>query len=297
VGLSAQLERPKPAQLVREEKAETRVPWWLYPQVLSFDAPLVAVCWQWLLARSFHAGIAAATLTITGICVWMIYAVDHFLDVRRGAAYSARHRFVQEHRRGFLLSLIGMFATAAVLVWQIPAAIRNAGMALTAVVTVYLLVVHLGGERVRRYWPKEVAIGLVFGAGSSLATWSGGSAWRRAWPEILLFAALCTLNCAAVDCWEWRADRVLLRYPHRITRWLARHFYGACLVVLVAALVAAVVAALVAQNHSGNPAACALAISSALLLAVAALRRRLSPDLARLLADAVLLTPLIFLVR
>jgi hypothetical protein len=180
-------------------------------------------------------------------------------------------------------------AIVAALAFRLPASVRNAGCALAAIVACYLLIVHLGSERLRRSWPKELAIGLVFGAGSSIATWSSGFALRRAWPEIALFAALCTLNCAGADYWEWRSDRLLLRYPHRLTRCLGRHFYYACFIVFVLAWIP--------QSGALNPVAFAVALSSMLLMLMAAVQESLSPSLGRLLADAALLTPLLFLAR
>jgi hypothetical protein len=265
---------------------ERRFPLWLYPQVLSLDAPAIAVAWQWLFAKTFHVTIGASILFVTGACVWMIYAADHLLDVRSGATYSARHRFMARHSRWFVASAIWVFASAAVAAWRFPLAIWVGALELTAAVGIYLGFVHLLGDRVRHHWPKEFVIGAVFAAGSTIATWTSA---RGAWPAILLFAGLCTLNCCAVDYWEWQGNGVLLRYPHTMTRWVARHFMW-CAVGLLAAAV--VVFALV-----GTMIPIAVSASVLLLMLVNGRRRWLSPEAIRLLADAALLTPLLFLPR
>jgi len=259
----------------------------LYPQVLSLDAPAVAVCWQWLFAKTFHVSIGPAALLVTAACVWMIYAADHLLDVRGGAIYSVRHRFMARHSRSFLGAAVAVFIAATLASARLPLSIWRGAVELTAIVGVYLALVHCGGEKVRRYWPKEFAIGAVFAAGSTIATWSSGA--RHVWPEIALFAASCTLNCCAVDYWEWQTNHVLLRYPHGLTRWVGRRF-ATCAVAIIA--VGGLLLAFAPSEVIG-----AVIASMLLLLFVARKRGRISPEVAHLLADAALLTPLLFLLR
>ena len=62
--------------------AEHRKPLWLYPNLLSLDAPLVAVAWLHVFARTwrldYHPWEAYVTL---GLAVWVIYVADRLLDV------------------------------------------------------------------------------------------------------------------------------------------------------------------------------------------------------------------------
>ena len=266
---------------------EPSLPVWLLPQVLSLDAPTVALVWQWFFAKSFHVRVGSAVLFVTAACVWMIYAADHLLDVRSGAIYSSRHRFLAKHQRTIWAVAVIVFGSASVVSWGFPLSLWLGALELTAIVGVYLGIVHLLGAMTHRYWPKEFAIGVVFAAGSSIATWT--QTGRDAWPEILLFAGLCSLNCCAVDYWEWQADGILLRYPHWMTRLVARHFV-ACAAGLMGA------AALVfAFHHTAVPVAVIACVL--LLIALNGGRHSLSSELARLLADAALLTPLFFLLR
>ena len=262
-------------------------PLWIYPQILSLDAPAIAVAWQWMFAKTFHVLLNSAMLFVTAACVWMIYAADHLLDVRGGAIYSSRHRFMAQHSRALVGTALIVFAGAAMGARRFPFAIWLGAIELTVVVGVYLGIVHVLGDRVRRYWPKEFVIGAVFAAGSSLATWTSPA--ERVWPAVLLFAALCTLNCCAADYWEWQANSVLLRYPHRMTRMVARHFGWFAGALLIAG------SAAFAFTHSNI--ALATALSTVLLIALNSRRRSLSHELVRLLADAALLTPLLFLLR
>lgn len=49
-------------------------PPWLWPNLLSLDAPVVAVAWQWLFARVFGADLPAVFHLILGLSVWCIWA-------------------------------------------------------------------------------------------------------------------------------------------------------------------------------------------------------------------------------
>src|ERR1700743_2499077 len=103
MGVSAQLERPHQMAATSGKARTAPVPIWLYPQVLSLDAPLVAASWQWLFAKSFHVTLSPFVLGLTAACVWMIYIADHVLDVRGGLVCSTRHRFVRKHTRLIML--------------------------------------------------------------------------------------------------------------------------------------------------------------------------------------------------
>jgi hypothetical protein len=274
---------------VRASAAGAAIRWWLFPQVLSLDTAAIAACWQWLFARTFHVPVTSAVLFVTAACVWMIYAADHLLDVRHGAIYSARHRFIARHSRAFVVTAVVVFTIAAIVASGFPLSIWRGAVELTTIVGIYLAVVHCGRENVRRWWPKEFAIAAVFAVGSSIATWSSGLVNWRVWPSITLFAAVCTLNCCAVDYWEWQTNRVLLRYPHRATRWVARHLrWCAAATIAVCSLVMLLTPSVIIL---------AVLLSTLMLMAVAARHTSLSPELARLLADAALLTPLLFLFR
>ena len=57
-----------------------RSPFWLLPNLLSIDAPLVAVAWMWMLAQALrveyipHDGlVGASTLYLVCVCVRSAY--------------------------------------------------------------------------------------------------------------------------------------------------------------------------------------------------------------------------------
>jgi hypothetical protein len=50
----------------------SRIPWWLWPNVLSLDAPLVAVLWQAALAKVHHVAIMPGLHVALFLAVWLI---------------------------------------------------------------------------------------------------------------------------------------------------------------------------------------------------------------------------------
>ena len=58
----------------------------LWLTVLSLDAPAVAVLWQLLFARSFHARLGASVTILLALVVWLIYVADRVLDALKAPA-------------------------------------------------------------------------------------------------------------------------------------------------------------------------------------------------------------------
>lgn len=259
--------------------------------LLSLDAPTVAVLWAWSFARATHVEATTASLAVLGIGTWLFYIADRLLDGRAGADESElheRHRFHASHRRAFLTA--GVAASAALLpaIAKMPAAARREDALLFGVTTLYFLAAH--GRRLRSRFPREVVVGLVFACACAVPAWSQSTATHAELRWLVpLFAALCWLNCRAIHVWE-RPETAAHRF-----------------VVSVPALSLAALAA-VFLAVTGNPGAlrlaAAVAASAMLLFALDRDRRRalnkqlpaLSPLALRILADAVLLTPLLLLI-
>ncbi len=82
-------------------KSRTRA-WWLWPNVLSLDAPLVALAWQEAFAQVMAVELGAAQRVLLAVCTWLAYSGDRLLDARRlpdGPVDSARHAFARKHAR------------------------------------------------------------------------------------------------------------------------------------------------------------------------------------------------------
>ena len=66
---------------------------WLWPNLLSLDAPIVALLWQLLFIRCFHGSLGVLPAVLLAIAVWLIYVADRMLDAWRGLTKQPRHEF------------------------------------------------------------------------------------------------------------------------------------------------------------------------------------------------------------
>ena len=110
---------------------------WLWPNLLSLDAPLVALLWQILFIRCFHAGGPASSSVLTSALlvsvVWLIYAADRALDAWRGSGLRPRHEFYRRHWRTVLPVWIVVLGATAWLAWtSLPRELFERGGALFA---------------------------------------------------------------------------------------------------------------------------------------------------------------------
>lgn len=91
-------------------------PWWLWWNILSVDAPMVAVVWAALFARVSGGRLSAVEASALVLSVWIIYVSDRLLDgwtARNRAELQERYLFCERHR--FALAGLVMAATAVVL--------------------------------------------------------------------------------------------------------------------------------------------------------------------------------------
>jgi hypothetical protein len=246
---------------------------WLWPNLLSLDAPLVAVLWQVLFARCFHASVNVLAAVLLMLAVWLIYSADRVLDAWHGSSRLPRHEFYRCHWRAVLPVWSAILATAGWLAWTaLPPPLFWEGLILSAAVILYFGAVHLSPAEFRRKWPKEAVVAVLFALGATVATWDQVRSVVDV-ETILLFSCLCWINCVAIDQWESGRSR----WP----------IGAASLGVGMAAVV------LLHQHRpvlSGAEAASALAF---VLLDRG--QNRFTADTLRVLADVALLSPILFL--
>ncbi|HXD91029.1 MAG TPA: hypothetical protein VNU00_08210, partial [Candidatus Binataceae bacterium] len=90
---------------MRRSEAAT-VPFWLWPTILSLDAPTIAIVWLALFAAVFRVDPGWPVLTALGLWVWLIYVADRLLDGLKQPPSNGevlRHRFYRYHRLPVLL--------------------------------------------------------------------------------------------------------------------------------------------------------------------------------------------------
>jgi hypothetical protein len=242
---------------------------WLWPNLLSLDAPLVAVLWQILFARCFHAEVTPTAAVLLVLAVWLIYAADRIFDAR-GKSKLPRHEFYRRNWRVVAPVWIAGLGTAGWLAWtRLSSDLFERGMLLAAAVGLYFALVHLAPPR---SWPKEAAVAVLFALGASLTTW-GQVRSPVDVATILLFSCLCWINCAAIEKWE-----------RRDARWP---------VGFAAICVAAAAAVVFCMQRPVLGSAEGLSAVAFVMLDRAG--SRFSRDALRVLADVALLSPIFFL--
>ncbi len=138
------------------------VPWWLWPNLLSLDAPLVAVAWLWLMATTLSIQIPEPwwCYGILAAAVWAIYVIDRLLDgmsVGDPQSITARHRFYRSRR-----SLFAILAVAAggVAVWgalfHAPSDLLRYGVMAGFVTAFYLM--QSAGARLRNATINRISV-------------------------------------------------------------------------------------------------------------------------------------------
>lgn len=253
-----------------------RPPVWLWFNLLSLDAPLIALVWQDFVARCYPTVLHLTGRVVLGLTVWAIYLADRLLDVRypASAAESIRHQFYRRHRV-FAQALFGVVVSVDVLVtslWLRPA-VFDGGLLLTAGVVAYLAAFPLTRWGANT-WKKPIAA-LLFTAGTFLIAWTGaGHPVRQlTWPAAA-FCALCLGNLLMIEHWSRETARQTRSIPRA---WVWLLLLGLCLAG--------------ARSSSWFT---AIICSGAGLYALARWGREISGDARCVLADALLLTPLLF---
>jgi hypothetical protein len=266
---------------------------WLWPSILSLDAPLIAVSWQLLLARALHLSVNPLEPLVLGLSVWFVYLADHLLDALRPPAAAwepARKAFYRHHFHGASVAAAALAVAILLLAYR---ALRPgtfyAGVALSAAVLLYFALVHLAPGRRRTRWPRELVVALLFTLGTILAIWTRSQrSGLLAFPALLL-ALLVWVNCCAIETWEWqRSGRLPASAPHASTQWASRHLRSLSLVIMALALLASL--------FQSPPAFSAATLLSGFAFYLLALwQPRLHMNLLPVAADLALYTPLLFL--
>ena len=269
---------------------------WL--NIVCLDAPLVAIAWQWLFARSFHVDVSASARGALFLTAWLIYLIDRLADslsLPDGSARSLRHDFCLRHTKlwiGFALTIAVL--DAIIVFWRLDHDVFLFGALLGGGALVYLTLNHA----FNRLWEivplKEIAIGFLFAAGTLVVLMpqflfaSSGTERSTGAVAGFLFAALCSLNCMSIAVWERDLDRS--QGKHSIaTRWTAVGFWvrASCIVLAAAAFGLGVFD----QRLLGL--ALCLAVSAVLLAILNSIA--IQQDERTALADLVLLTPVVLL--
>jgi len=244
-------------------------PIWLWMNLLSLDAPLVALVWQDFLARCYGTQLLPQGRTVLGLTVWAIYIGDRLLDVRGLATGEEprHHRFYREHKRAWCAVLAGVVVIDAICTffWLRPAVFIH-GLFIAGASVAYLAVFTGTGRR-WAFW-KKTAAALLFSSGvflvAAVNTPAGTYSLARPWAA---FTVLCGANLMLIDLWKNKLN--------------TGNVAAAILICGTICL-------------GGGKLHLALMLSFFLLAGIAYGAGKLSLEARRVLADVALFTPLIF---
>ena len=270
-------------------------PWYLWVNLLSLDAPAVALAWQDMFARSLHVPLGPVPRVVTAGCVWLAYAGDRLLDgsvISYDSLVTPRHRFARLYRQplaviwGLVLSIMTYCAFGL-----LRSELIHSGIVLSVLVVAYFAVVHWPGRRTRLPAFKEGCVAALFSVGSvTFVMAKMGHVTLALVPPVLFWLSLCFLNCAGIGCWEKNRDAVQRQESLALqTPGFSRHFASVALWVAAAA----VVAGLLPFSEGIRPVYFSVAASSLMLAALDRFRSVFEIDALRVGADLALLTPLL----
>ena len=242
---------------------------WLWPNLLSLDAPFVALLWQILFARCFHARVDPLPSILLVLAVWLIYAADRTLDAWTESSLLPRHQFYRRHWKTLLPLWILVLAAGSALAWmRLTPELFLSGLALGAAVVLYFALLHLGIFQKT----KEAAVAVLFALGATLSAWPNIRSAVDV-EAIVLFSCLCWINCVAIEHWEGES-----KWP----------------IAAAAGFVA--LAAVILLVFSSRPIlGGAVAASALAFVLLDRARQHFSRDAMRVLADVALLSPLFLL--
>lgn len=276
-----------------------QIRWWLWPNLLSLDAPLVAILWDLLFARCLGARVRPVAVATMALWVWLIYASDRLLDGLQAAnsleGETPRHRFYRINRAAIVPWLAAGLAVALVLsASQLRFRLFLYGIPLGLLVAAYFVIVHRRPRALQNYWPKELAVAILFAAGALLPVWAnltvGGMSLVA--PGMLLIGIL-WMNAVGIERWEARLG-THDESCHRpgLTGLIAGHLgtAGFAIVIISVLLISSG-----AISMREQPLYASIITSAIALAGVDRLHGSVERDALRVLADAALLTPLLFL--
>lgn len=269
-------------------------PLWLYPNLLSLDAPLVAVAWLHVFARTWRQYLPWQFYASLGLAVWAIYAADRLLDVSlRGGAdprLEERHEFHRRHRKVFRAAILAAVVLATAMV-------------VTTMPTTIYIHLLLGGVLVAGFFGlsmlssqnpdevphlKNILAGVTFAFGTAICAhiYRGyGIDDLVTSREFLSFALLCVLNISAIDLWEHAAHAadIEIKASDELALTLPLTLLGG----------AALGFAVMDGNQAVRPFFYAILTGAALLHMLNRSRARFSIEALRVLADVALLVPVL----
>lgn len=266
----------------------------LWLNLVCLDAPLVAVAWLWLFARTFRIPLQVGNGVALFLTAWLIYLGDRLADLaslQTDQPQSLRQQICARFRAIWIILLAVVAGVDACVIYRTTAfETFIIGGAVGGLALIYLVLNHPLGLIWRSLPAKELMIGVLFAAGTLVALLPPPPSVPIGFVvAAVFFAALCALNCISIAGWESALDRaqgkisIATRHPG-----IARNSGFIALVLGVASFAMAPIFRFAA------PLLACIGVSSFLLAWLTL--RPIEINRRTALADLVLLTPIIPLI-
>ena len=260
--------------------------WWLWPNLLGLDIPVLALVWQEAFAQGAGVELGSTPRISLFMAVWLIYLLDRVWDSVRcvpGPETAARHQFAHRHRRAMLAMSAGLILALLGLSEKLSATLWLAGGVLAAVVTVYFVWNQWIRPGRNWGWTKEALIAGIFALGCALASLVARPSLAFTAP-LAAFAFLCLANTLFIAVFEHSSDRERGERSAAGGRfdWILPWTCLGLSVLLVAIL------------RPWPRFSAAVGLAATVLAFSPWVARRFGPEAASRLADAALLAPVLF---
>ena len=276
--------------------AEHPKPIWLYPNLLSLDAPLVALAWLHVFAKTWRLGYHPWEAYVTlGLAVWVIYVADRLLDVAMlggaSASLTPRHQFHRKYRKTFsVAAAVALVVATGLVLTKMPMTIYK-HLLLGGVMTAGYFGLSMLSSQEASEAPlaKNILAGVTFAFGTAMMAhlyrWEYGLYDMIASREFVCFAVLCILNISAIDLWEHasRSTNLEIKAADELALTFPLTLLGGCSLVFAS----------LENAQSTRPFFYAVLTGAALLYILNRNRARFSLDTLRVLADVALLVPVL----
>jgi hypothetical protein len=175
----------------------------LWLNLVCLDAPLVAVAWLWLFARTFQIPLQVGNAVALFLTAWVIYLADRLADsisLKPGSPRSLRQEFCLRYREVWIAAVLLVAGFDAYVIWRTTAlATFLVGAVVGVLALIYLVINHPLGLIWRSLPAKELVIGVLFSAGTLVALMPAVPSVTMSFAaSALAFAVLCGLNCISI---------------------------------------------------------------------------------------------------
>lgn len=268
-------------------------PYWLWPNVLSLDAPLIAIIWQEGFAVSLGVELGWINRVILGLYTWLAYCGDRILDGRRlqSSVSSVRHEFARIHWKSltkvwFLVLGLTIFLTTKLNLIELVY-----GALFGVFIGVYFLLQHHPLTRIKAGKYKEFLAGIGFASGTVLFLFVRVDLTALFFLMFILWALLCVVNCLIISVKEITLDKEMGQ-SSQARNWpkLGRLIPGVLICLILFSLTVCFL-----DNRWILLSLC-FCLSCGGLVQLCRRSSGCGSPLFRVLTDAVLLSPLIFIV-